>query len=313
MRRALLAAAVSGAAFASVANAALVIEVVPGTSENVDANLYDVYFLKLSDNASASTAIQAMQLEYRSNQPNQIVGYNDGGFDPLGGALPGTNNSSLNSRLTPFGSFGFIPGGTNITTPDDEPNWADSLSDFMNNISFRTSSAFSTTRTDFMIGAVVAVKGASGTIRGTINPTLDDANNVAVNLLFGPGGGNESPTVALSSGDVTVDVSPAGLEGFGPITVSASDTDGTVVSLVAGSIPAQIADNLSITGGAAGPLEVSASGLTFDDLGTYVIEFTATDDGGATGVGSLTINIVPEPATLGLIAGAGLLALRRRA
>jgi len=313
MRRALLAAAVSGAAFASVANAALVIEVVPGTSENVDANLYDVYFLKLSDNASATTAIQAMQLEYRSNQPNQIVGYNDGGFDPLGGALPGTNNTSLNSRLTPFGSFGFIPGGTNITTPDDEPNWADSLSDFMNNISFRTSNAFSTTRTDFMIGAVVAVKGAAGTIRGTINPTLDDANNVAVNLAFGGTTGDaEDPVVSLSSTEVTVDVSPAGLEGFGPIVVSATDNVG-VVSLAAGALPAVLADNLSITGGATGPLDVSASGLTFDDLGTYVIEFTATDAAGNTGVGSLTINVVPEPATLGLIAGAGLLALRRRA
>jgi hypothetical protein len=167
-----------------------------------------------------------------------------------------------------------------------------------------------TSQVTFRIYGYVSTNSA-GTFR-LENSTVGGFNidGVAAQLVVP----NVNPIVSiLTDATVTIDVSGPGLEGFEGLesrTVSASDSDGTVLSLLASGIDPQIADNLSIVGSAAGPLSVSGSGFTYADLGTYSVNFTATDDDGGTGTASLTIQVVPEPT---LIASAlAIPALRRR-
>jgi len=121
----------------------------------------------------------------------------------------------------------------------------------------------------------------------------------------------DPPVVTANPSSVTIDLSSQ--TSFGPVVVNA--TDGSdIISLAAGTIPIQIADNLSITGDTDGPLTINGSGFGPDDVGSYTIDFTAMAAAGPAtiGMGIFVLNVViPEPTTLSLLAGLSLL-LRRR-
>ncbi len=166
--------------------------------------------------------------------------------------------------------------------------------------------------TGFRFARLFVDTGAQGTVSGQIGG--DIGQGVPYSVSFGAVI-NAPPVVTVTPPSLTIDVTPAGLEG-GSAIVSANDPDvgGSVASLaLVGSLPAQIADNVVISGPAAGPKTITISGLRFNDLGTYVLSFVATDNLGLAGLSqTFTLNIVPEPTTLGALAGVGLLALRRR-
>jgi PEP-CTERM motif len=296
MRRSALLAAAVGGLFASSSFGALVVSFTEGTSANAPAGS-KVYFISVKDNASATTAIQAQSVEASASAGRLL--FPDG--DEFGGVGTGASASAIASRSAPSGTYAFLPSATNVATFGSQIDVSSGESTVFSAQSFRTSSAFSTTAAaGLIIGALVVSADAVGTVQGNVNPTLLQANNVPFSFSFGAAP-TDSITVTPSS--ITVDVSPVGLEGFSGVTVAATGGNAALV----GTIPAQIADNITILGLGTPNATVSGTGFTYSDLGTYVLTFTSGTDQEI-----LTINIVPEPASLGLIGLAGLGMIRRR-
>jgi hypothetical protein len=105
----------------------------------------------------------------------------------------------------------------------------------------------------------------------------------------------------------------------GSVSASASDPDaGQTVVITNGALPAFVTASGSNPRLFSGTITSDeAMALGWDRVNPLVtnVALTATDSAStpATASATLRISIIPEPATLGLLAGAGLLALRRRA
>jgi|GEM_PF-3389334 len=314
MRRTLIAvAAVSAASLASSAFAGFSFTATQGT----DGPFTTFLIRAINDGNGTGTELDGFDITYTLNAGNNAI-FNvvDDDFNgvPDRADIVNAGNAPQKSLIRVGGA-----GTTSIvsTTPSltGEPNpWG-----AINTWSVAAISTGAETATG--AGAVIArlIMGGTapygGVITGQIGGNEGDA--VPVNFTFGEGvgPGNVAPVVALSQNSVSIDI--ASQTAFGPVNVSATDADNNLASLVAGTVPATIADNISITGPGTGPLSLSGTGFTAADVGTYTIDFTATDSGNPAlsdmDTFTLTItNTIPEPTTLAALAGFGLLALRRR-
>jgi PEP-CTERM motif len=288
MRRTALPAAAIGCLFTSSSFGALVVSLFEDTSSNAPVGS-KVYFLSVKDNASPVTAIQAQSVEVAMGSGKLL--FPDG--DEFGGVGTGSSASAIASRSHPSGTWAFLPSATNVATFGSQIDVSNGEATVFSAQSFRTGSAYTTTAAQgLIIGALVITAEGGGSISGTVNSTLNPANNVAFSVY----GGGEW-WVEVTPQVVTVDVSPAGLEGFSGVAVTAHG--GTLY--LQEPIPAQIADNITISGLGTGNATVAGSGFTYADAGTYVLRFNSgfTPD-------TLTIHIVPEPASLGLVGLASL-------
>jgi hypothetical protein len=148
---------------------------------------------------------------------------------------------------------------------------------------------------------------AGQTLLLKVNDTAQNGSQLAIlSVSYEDAITNAAPVVSNTT--ITVDLTTLATSGSG--TMTATDADTSIASFVAGAIPAQIADNFSSTG--VNPANISLTGLTFADVGTYAITYTATDNLGAVGTGTLTINVIPEPTTLAALSTVALMTLRRR-
>jgi hypothetical protein len=125
-------------------------------------------------------------------------------------------------------------------------------------------------------------------LSGEIGPYFDYTYDLVNGVGFSP------------SSTATVNLSAPGGGAFGPVTATGMFDIQNV------TIPAQIQDNITISGSGA-TRTFSGSGFTEADRGVYQLIF---NDGGAGGVFSLTV--VPEPISLGSITGLAIVASRRR-
>jgi hypothetical protein len=126
---------------------------------------------------------------------------------------------------------------------------------------------------------------------------------------------NVAPVLNDPYGEIVIDLRNPGPETFPGFTGSATDDDAAdTVTVTSSPLPTFV----SLLGTPGNPSSFGLTGtrvLTDADIGVYDITFTATDNATAplSDTATLRIRVIPEPATLGLLAGAGLLALRRRA
>jgi hypothetical protein len=126
------------------------------------------------------------------------------------------------------------------------------------------------------------------------------------------------PSFSLDVYNLVLDLGTSG-SAAGAVAASATDPDaGQTVTITNGALPAYVTaagSNPRDFSGAIDSLAAMAAG--WDRVNPLVtdVALTATDSGNPAKTDSaiLRISIIPEPTTLGLLAGAGLLALRRRA
>jgi hypothetical protein len=138
-----------------------------------------------------------------------------------------------------------------------------------------------------------------------------------VDIEIGGGGTpiDNPPAFGADVYNLVLDLGTSG-SANGSVAASATDPDaGQNPVITNGALPAFVTaagDNPRDFTGALDSLEAMAAG--WDRVNPLVIDvpLTATSNG-LTDSATLRISIIPEPATLGLLAGAGLLALRRRA
>lgn len=313
MRRTLIAAAaVSAATLASSAFAGFTFT---ATDQGTIAG-YQVFLIRaINDGVGTGTELDGYDLTFTMN-PGTTAHFNvlDSDFDGTADTADLVNTGNPNAGFMRVGAFGTtsIVSTTPVLGPTQPNPW-----DAINSWSLAAISTGSENATGN--GAVIARlfqtggSNAGGSFTGQIGG--NEGSAVPASFSWGAGGPtNLPPEVTVNPNSLTIDI--ASQTSFSGVAVSATDDSG-VASLVAGTIPAQIADNISITGASTGPLDVSGTGFTAADVGTYTIDFTATDNGdpALTDVGTFTLtinNTIPEPATLSLLAGLVGLGLRRR-
>jgi hypothetical protein len=152
-------------------------------------------------------------------------------------------------------------------------------------------------------GGPVAFEYVFGGVQPPVNrPPAFSADVYTLDIDFGPG------------------VTPWPGSASGSVDVSASDPDaGQTVAITSGALPSFVTRSGTNPATFAATLSIDdALALGWTGFGPFVlpdIALTATDSGNPalTDGAVLRVRIIPEPATLGLLAGAGLLALRRRA
>jgi hypothetical protein len=311
MRRTLIAAAaVSAATLASSAFAGFSF-----TTDTSTDGAFTVFLIRaINDGAGTGTELDGYDVSYALNPGNNAVfGTSDNDFDsiPDTADLININNVAQKSFLR-VGN----PTTTNIVSATPSASTEPSPWGSINSWSLAAISTGSEVATG--TGAVIArlfVTGpnAGGDITGQIGG--NEGSAVPFSYHFGAGvgpGDTVAPVVVVNPASAVI-VIPVDT-GFGPVDISATDNVGVTSLQLAGSLPAQIADNVSITGDADGPLSMSGTGFTAADIGSYTLTFTAMDAAGNSGSGSFLLNVtaVPEPTTLAALAGVGLLALRRR-
>lgn len=312
MRRTLIAAAALSAA--TVASSAFAGFTFTATQSQVAG--YEVFLIRaINDGVDTGTELDGYDLTFTMNA-GTTAHFNvlDSDFDGTPDTADLVNTGNANAGFLRVGAFGTtsIVSTTPALGPAQPNPW-----DAINTWSIAAISTGAETATG--AGAVIARlfqtggQDAGGSFTGQIGG--NEGSAIPVSFSWGAQGEvNNPPELTINPVAVSIDV--ASQTSFGPVAVSATD-DSSVASIVAGSINAQIADNISITGASTGPLEINGSGFGPEDVGVYTIDFTATDDGNPalTDVGTFTLtitNTIPEPATLSLLAGLGLLGLRRR-
>lgn len=314
MRRTLIAAAaLSAATVASSAFAGFTFS----ATQQPDVAGYSVFLIRaINDGVGSGTELDGYDLTFTMNA-GTTAHFNvlDSDFDGTPDTADLVNTGNGNAGFLRVGAF----GTTSIvsTTPalgPTQPNPWDAINSW--SIAAISTGSENATGTGAVIARLFQTGGqdAGGSFTGQIGGSEGSAIPVTFSWGAGGPGPNDAPEVTVNPNAVTIDI--ASQTSFGPVAVTATD-DSAVASLVAGTVPAQIADNITITGATTGPLSVSGTGFTAADVGTYMIDFTATDDGNPalTDVGTFTLtinNTIPEPATLSLLAGLGLLGLRRR-
>lgn len=315
MRRTLIAvAAVSAASLASSAFAGFSFT----TTDGGIVGGFQVYTIRaINDGVGTGTELDGYDLTYTLNAGNMAK------FLTYDADENGTADTADLLNTSQPAAFGYLRVGNAATTsivstspalgPVEPNQWAS-----LNTWSIAAISTGSEAATG--TGAIIAklfISGANpgGLITGQIGGNTGDA--VPVNYAFGGSGPqpNVAPVVSLSQNSVSIDI--ASQTAFGPVTASATDADNNLATFAAGAVPATIADNISITGSGTGPYTINGSGFTAADVGTWTIDFTATDSGNPSlsdmDTFTLTVtNSIPEPTTLAALAGFGLLALRRR-
>ncbi len=152
--------------------------------------------------------------------------------------------------------------------------------------------------------------GTRGTASGQVAGELGRAVPYALSL--GSPLCNCTPVVSIAPATLTIDVRPPGAHG-GSAIATALPGDADIVSLdLAAPLPSVIADNVTIVGPPAGPKTIHISGLGSQDVGTHFLPFRTIDLEGNVGVGSWTLNVIPEPASACVVSAIGVLGICRR-
>lgn len=306
MIRTRLAAALTSVAIVSSAKAGFTFSV----TDQGAANGYERLLIRaINDGVGTGTELDGYDLTFQVSGSTAHFNVLDSDFDGTPDTADLVNTGNPNAGFMRVGAFGTtsIVATTPALGPTQPSPW--------NAISTWSIAAISTgSETATGTGAIIARLfipeslphfSVTGQIGG------NEGSAVPVNFSWPDGDPIEPPTVFVIPDSITLDVSTQ--TSFGPVTVSATDVDNNLASLTAGTVPAQIADNISITGSSTGPLTINGTGFTPADVGTYTINFTAMDTLGLTDVGTLTLNVVvPEPATLSLLTCLSILGLRRR-
>lgn len=314
MRRTLIAAAaLSAATVASSAFAGFTFS----ATQQPDVAGYSVFLIRaINDGVGSGTELDGYDLTFTMNA-GTTAHFNvlDSDFDGTPDTADLVNTGNGNAGFLRVGAF----GTTSIvsTTPalgPTQPNPWDAINSW--SIAAISTGSENATGTGAVIARLFQTGGqdAGGSFTGQIGGSEGSAIPVTFSWGAGGPGPNNPPTVSIDTPNVLVDL--ASQTSFATATVTAADPDGNLASLTAGTVPAQIADNISISGSSTGPLTIDGTGFTAADVGTYTIDFTAMDSGdpalSAMATFTLEVRNVPEPATLSLLAGLGLLGLRRR-
>jgi hypothetical protein len=316
-RTALIAAVGSVLAIASFSEAAFTLSAAPSVRPSTAAgtSAYDIFALN-DVGGTDGNALQGLQFTFTGTNGTQVLfATEDNGDGTFGNDT--YNFSSTTSSTNPAPTD---PNRSNLRIGSatlGEHTFTNAPSNFnINKSTFSADYALLSSATATTRAPATVPPGArfARLVFNTVTPTFNITGNFGgeigtkspASLTFPGVVTSPAPVVTITPQSVTVDVSPPGLEGFGPVLVA---TTGTTLSNTA--VPAILADNITIAGTGANRT-ITGTGFNYTDIGTYTITFTGTDAGGATGTQTFNLTVVPEPTTIAALGMAGLGLIRRR-
>lgn len=315
MRRTVLLAAVAAIASASAAQAAITLSSTTSTSGGRTA----VNIFGRNDGVGTGTRLQAVEITYTGDPVRFVV--DDTDEDAIGDTL------NFNARVAGQSWVG-LSTGTNTAyvgvTPNGsavQPNpylsissFTLSMADLAGGLAAGTGNGGQFMRLISATGTAAPTGRIVGTIAGETGPV------VAFDFSFGstPPPVNNAPVITANAGATVTygNIVTTPLPFTATVTANDGDTASQNLSLALGALPSGVTVT-SVTPSSvtdSGTFTISGTAAWIPGNGSYSLPFTLSDNGSpaASTPGNIVITVVPEPATLGVLAGLGLLGLRRR-